>query len=117
MTGLLRACPQALGGSEYEKVRFELEKARKRYEFELARVVAAMADDPADKARRAALAAAPPANLIYASCDFDSFARDSHELLAGGRLSLMAAEGYVFLPYTEHLETLAHFTRRSPEPA
>jgi 23S rRNA (uracil1939-C5)-methyltransferase len=61
---------------------------------------------------RAQLAASPPARFVYASCDIDSFLRDSRELLASNRLELSAAVGYAFLPFTHHLETLACFDRK-----
>lgn len=48
--------------------------------------------------------------LIYISCGWDSFQRDCKALLlAGWKLSL--AEGYLFFPGSEHLETLAVFSR------
>jgi len=57
----------------------------------------------------AALAARPPGRFIYASCGLDSFARDCEALLASGRMRLSALEGFLFLPYTEHVESLGLF--------
>ncbi|MCL4684833.1 hypothetical protein KJ059_08785 [Myxococcota bacterium] len=60
----------------------------------------------------AALCAAPPARLVYLSCDLDSFARDTHRLVAGGRLQLAELVAFDLFPNTHHVETLARFERR-----
>jgi 23S rRNA (uracil1939-C5)-methyltransferase len=56
-----------------------------------------------------ALCAAPPARLVYLSCDLDSFERDAARLLAGGRLRLAELVAYDLFPNTGHVETLARF--------
>ena len=58
-----------------------------------------------------ALAAAPPARVVYVSCDLGSFARDAEALLSSGRLRLAALEAWALFPNTEHVETLARFER------
>jgi len=64
----------------------------------------------------AALAAAPPRQLIYLSCGVESFERDTRTLLAGGGLQLRRLVPYALFPFTEHVETLALFEeRRSPD--
>jgi tRNA/tmRNA/rRNA uracil-C5-methylase (TrmA/RlmC/RlmD family) len=64
-----------------------------------------------DPGLRAALCDRPPERFIYASCGLESFVRDCSELLASGRMRLVALEGFLFLPYTEHVETLGLFER------
>jgi tRNA/tmRNA/rRNA uracil-C5-methylase (TrmA/RlmC/RlmD family) len=59
----------------------------------------------------AALAARPPARLLYVSCDLGSFERDAARL-AGGGLVLVRLSGWNLFPYTEHVETLACFEPR-----
>jgi 23S rRNA (uracil1939-C5)-methyltransferase len=60
----------------------------------------------------AALAAHPPRRLLYVSCGLSSFVRDA-ELLAVQGLRLEALTAYDLFPYTEHVESLASFTRPS----
>jgi 23S rRNA (uracil1939-C5)-methyltransferase len=49
--------------------------------------------------------------LIYVSCGFDSFARDTKELLeANWRLKLVKT--YLLFPGSDHIETLAFFEKR-----
>lgn len=48
--------------------------------------------------------------LIYISCGWESFQRDCKALLLGG-WKLRDAEGYLFFPGSEHLETLAIFDK------
>lgn len=62
-----------------------------------------------DPAVAAALAEAPPARLVYVSCDLDSFERDVARLTASGRLRLAELVAYDLFPNTEHVETLARF--------
>jgi len=62
-----------------------------------------------DPAVLAALAAAPPARLVYASCDLDSFERDAVRLTAGGGLRLAELVACDLFPNTHHVETLARF--------
>ncbi len=59
-----------------------------------------------------AIAARPPAQLVYVSCGLDAFVRESTHWLEAGALTLRSLESYALLPYTEHVETLAVFTRR-----
>jgi 23S rRNA (uracil1939-C5)-methyltransferase len=59
----------------------------------------------------AALAAAPPARLVYVSCDLDSFARDAARLTAPGGLRLAELVACDLFPNTRHVETLARFER------
>ena len=58
-----------------------------------------------------ALAATPPARLVYVSCDLDSFRRDLALLVAGGALRLAEIEAYALFPNTGHVETVARFER------
>ena len=60
------------------------------------------------------LAARRPERLYYVSCGIQSFARDTQTLLEQG-LFLRTATAYDVFPYTEHLETLGVFERRSPQ--
>lgn len=48
--------------------------------------------------------------LIYISCGFDSFQRDSEKLIQGG-WKLKSAELYFFFPGSDHLETLAIYSK------
>lgn len=49
--------------------------------------------------------------LVYLSCGFDALRRDADALLAGGwRVS--AAEGFLFFPGTDTIETLVVFDRQ-----
>jgi 23S rRNA (uracil1939-C5)-methyltransferase len=57
----------------------------------------------------AALAAAPPERLVYVSCDRTSFARDSRQLLADGRMRLTELVAYALFPNTHHVELAARF--------
>jgi 23S rRNA (uracil1939-C5)-methyltransferase len=61
------------------------------------------------------LAAPPPGSplrrLIYVSCGFEAFKRDSRRLVSGG-WSVRALHGYVLFPGSNHIEMLAVFDRR-----
>lgn len=48
--------------------------------------------------------------FIYVSCGWDSFKRDCHELQMHG-WKLVYAEGFLFFPGSDHLETLAVFDK------
>lgn len=48
--------------------------------------------------------------LVYLSCGFDSFKRDSVQIKKGG-FELAFAKSYLFFPGTNHIETLAIFKR------
>lgn len=62
----------------------------------------------------AALAATPPARLVYVSCDLDSFARDAAQLTAAGGLRLAELVACDLFPNTRHVETLARFEGTRP---
>lgn len=51
-----------------------------------------------------------PHTLIYISCDFNSFMRDTQALQSHWQLK--KAQGYLFFPGTNHLETLCFFSRK-----
>ena len=57
----------------------------------------------------AALAATPPARLVYVSCDRATFARDAKRLLAAGKMRLSDLAVYTLFPHTHHLELAARF--------
>jgi len=59
----------------------------------------------------AALAEAPPARVVYVSCDVESLRRDLALLRAPGRLRLASLEAWALFPNTEHVETLAVLER------
>jgi tRNA/tmRNA/rRNA uracil-C5-methylase (TrmA/RlmC/RlmD family) len=50
--------------------------------------------------------------LLYVSCGFDSFTRDSDELLASGMWEIVHHESFVFFPGTNHIEIFAVFSRK-----
>jgi 23S rRNA (uracil1939-C5)-methyltransferase len=60
----------------------------------------------------AALCARPPARLIYVSCGLPAFLRECARLRSEAGLELVDLEAYALFPYTEHVETVAHFQRR-----
>ena len=49
--------------------------------------------------------------LLYLSCGFPALMRDCDALLAGGQWRLVHAQGFLFFPGTNHVETLAVFDR------
>jgi tRNA/tmRNA/rRNA uracil-C5-methylase (TrmA/RlmC/RlmD family) len=51
----------------------------------------------------------PPDRFLYVSCGLDSFLRDTTQLTSHGKLRLAALTAFDFLPYTEHVETVARF--------
>jgi tRNA/tmRNA/rRNA uracil-C5-methylase (TrmA/RlmC/RlmD family) len=74
------------------------------------------ATPPPGKGVEAGGGAAPPMRarlrrLIYLSCGFPAFKRDCSALLESGRWRLAAAEGHIFFPGADHIETLAIFDR------
>jgi len=58
-----------------------------------------------------ALAAHPPAELIYVSCALASLQQDLQRLLGGGQLRLTQLQAYNLMPFTEHVETVARLVR------
>jgi 23S rRNA (uracil1939-C5)-methyltransferase len=57
------------------------------------------------------LAAQPPGQLFYVSCDLESLFQDVTVLLADGRLKLTALTAFNLMPFTGHVETVAQFSR------
>ena len=57
-----------------------------------------------------ALVAKPPEQLIYASCDLDSFLSQARALVQRSRLHLRELVAFELFPQTRHIETLALFT-------
>ncbi|GAB4817689.1 hypothetical protein N2152v2_004735 [Parachlorella kessleri] len=49
--------------------------------------------------------------LLYLSCGFPALMRDCDALLAGGQWRLVHAQGFLFFPGTNHVETLVVFDR------
>ena len=47
--------------------------------------------------------------LLYLSCGFPALQRDAAQLLGSGRWRLSHAEGFLFFPGTDHIETQAVF--------
>jgi 23S rRNA (uracil1939-C5)-methyltransferase len=56
-----------------------------------------------------ALCAAPPAHLVWISCGIDAFLAQAGALLERTPMRLQLLEAYALFPFTEHVETLAHF--------
>ena len=53
----------------------------------------------------------PPERFVYVSCGLESLLRDTAQLTSRGRLRLRALNAFNLLPFTEHVETVAHFER------
>lgn len=53
----------------------------------------------------------PPDRLIYVSCEIESLRRDAVQLTAHGKLRLSGVTGFNLMPFTNHVETVAHFER------
>jgi tRNA/tmRNA/rRNA uracil-C5-methylase (TrmA/RlmC/RlmD family) len=53
----------------------------------------------------------PPERFLYISCGLDSFVGDAARLVSSGKLRLAALSAFNFLPFTEHVETVARFER------
>lgn len=53
----------------------------------------------------------PSRRLLYVSCDLKSLCRDAARLTATGALRLVALRAFNLMPFTEHVETVAHFER------
>jgi tRNA/tmRNA/rRNA uracil-C5-methylase (TrmA/RlmC/RlmD family) len=122
----VESAPDAVRGLELGlAARPEAERARARVvAAEAASAVGALAgaevviaDPPRkglDPALVAALAAAPPGQLVYVGCDLDSFERDAARLTAGGGLRLAELVACDLFPNTDHVETLARFVGDGP---
>lgn len=57
------------------------------------------------------LAERPPERFVYVSCGLESLLHDTAQLTSRGRLRLRALNAFNLLPFTEHVETVAHFER------
>ena len=57
-----------------------------------------------------ALCATPPERLVWVSCGLESFLAQAALLLERSPLRLRGLEAYALFPFTEHVETLAHFS-------
>jgi tRNA/tmRNA/rRNA uracil-C5-methylase (TrmA/RlmC/RlmD family) len=64
-----------------------------------------------DQELKAQLLAHPPQQFIYVSCGLASFLADAAQLTAAGILRLTDLSAFNLMPYTEHVETVACFTR------
>lgn len=53
----------------------------------------------------------PPERFVYVSCALESLLHDTALLTSRGRLRLRALNAFNLLPFTEHVETVAHFER------
>ncbi len=53
----------------------------------------------------------PPERFVYVSCGLESFLSDAAQLISQGKLRLAALAAFDFLPFTEHVETVARFER------
>jgi len=60
---------------------------------------------------RQPLVAQPPEQLIYASCDLDSFLSQARTLVQRSPLRLRELQVFELFPQTRHAETLALFAR------
>jgi 23S rRNA (uracil1939-C5)-methyltransferase len=53
----------------------------------------------------------PPERFVYVSCGLESFLSDAARLTSRGTLRLEAICAFNFLPFTQHVETVARFER------
>jgi tRNA/tmRNA/rRNA uracil-C5-methylase (TrmA/RlmC/RlmD family) len=53
----------------------------------------------------------PPERFLYVSCGLASLLEDTARLSADGGLKLVGLAAFNLLPFTEHVETVAHFER------
>lgn len=58
-----------------------------------------------------ALAASPPARLLYVSCSLPALTRDMARLTSGGALRLEQLDAWNLMPFTPHVEVVAQFGR------
>ncbi|HKA14186.1 MAG TPA: hypothetical protein VKH41_04145 [Myxococcota bacterium] len=75
---------------------------------------AALVDPPRsglEPALLEALCARPPVHLVWVSCGLDAFLAQAAALLDRTPLRLRTLEAYALFPFTEHVETLAHFAQ------
>jgi 23S rRNA (uracil1939-C5)-methyltransferase len=59
----------------------------------------------------ARLAERPPERLIIVSCSLEAFLTEARALIAGGRTRLAALVPFALFPFTDHVETVALFSR------
>jgi tRNA/tmRNA/rRNA uracil-C5-methylase (TrmA/RlmC/RlmD family) len=52
-----------------------------------------------------------PERFVYVSCGLESFLKDTEKLTSRGKLRLTALTAFNLMPFTEHVETVAHFER------
>jgi 23S rRNA (uracil1939-C5)-methyltransferase len=52
-----------------------------------------------------------PDHFIYVSCGLESLIRDAAQLTSQGKLRLTGLTAFNLMPFTRHVETLAHFER------
>jgi tRNA/tmRNA/rRNA uracil-C5-methylase (TrmA/RlmC/RlmD family) len=52
-----------------------------------------------------------PERFLYVSCGLESLLSDTARLTSRGKLRLLALNAFNLLPFTEHVETVAHFER------
>ncbi len=57
------------------------------------------------------LSASPPRDVVWVSCGLDAFLAQAEALRERSGLVLRTLEAYALFPFTEHVETLAHFQR------
>jgi len=50
-----------------------------------------------------------PERFVYVSCGLESFLKDAALLTSRGKLRLSALRAFNLMPFTEHVETVAHF--------
>jgi 23S rRNA (uracil1939-C5)-methyltransferase len=55
----------------------------------------------------------PPERFMYVSCGLESLLNDAARLTSNGKLRLRGLTAFNLLPFTEHVETVARFERRS----
>jgi tRNA/tmRNA/rRNA uracil-C5-methylase (TrmA/RlmC/RlmD family) len=80
----------------------------------LAQADAVLVDPPRSGLEAAlldALCDTPPQQLVWVSCGIDSFLAQADSLLERSPLRLRSLDAYALFPFTEHVETLAHFAR------
>jgi tRNA/tmRNA/rRNA uracil-C5-methylase (TrmA/RlmC/RlmD family) len=53
----------------------------------------------------------PPERFLYVSCGLESLLNDTARLTSRGKLRLRALNAFNLMPFTEHVETVAHFER------